>query len=149
MAQQTSTSASASVQIAFHQRMAQLLHDHATWAALATVVVLLAKYLFNLPITQAEVLTFFGIMATYLFGASWVATAHINAMTKLGQQAQIEATQRASQAKSADFMQGIVETGTRLAQNYAEVEKARAGAWASRKADTAAPPADSSQPSPQ
>lgn len=140
---QTGTSTSASVQIAFHQRMAQLLHDHATWAALATVVVLLAKYLFNLPITQAEVLTFFGIMATYLFGASWVATAHINAMTKLGQQAVIEG----SQSGSTDFLSNLVQNGAAMADRWLALERERDARTAARlKELQQQSPADSSPP---
>jgi len=74
-------------QIAWHQRWAGLLHDHATWATLATVVVLVAKYLFQLPITQAEVLAFAGIMATAIFGARWAQAAHIEAMSSLASSA--------------------------------------------------------------
>lgn len=138
---QTGTGTSASVQIAFHQRMAQLLHDHATWAALATVVVLLAKYLFNLPITQAEVLTFFGIMATYLFGASWVATAHINAMTKLGQQAMIEG----SQSGSTDFLSNLVQNGAAIADRWVALERER-DARAEARIAAAKAASDSSPP---
>lgn len=72
------------MQMAWHQRMASMLHDHATWAALATVVVLVAKYLFGLHISETEVLSFGGIMASWLFGSSWVAKAHIDAMARIG-----------------------------------------------------------------
>ena len=84
MATATPSDTQTSVQITWHQRAAEALHSHATWAALATVVVLALKYLFNLQVTETEVLTFAGIMATYLFGASWVAAAHINAVARLG-----------------------------------------------------------------
>ena len=80
----TQSDPATTTQITWHQRAAEALHSHATWAAIATVVVLALKYLFNLNVTEPEVLTFAGIMATYLFGASWVAAAHINAMAALG-----------------------------------------------------------------
>lgn len=98
MATQT---ASTSVQISFHQRMASLLHDHQTWAALASVVVLLAKYLFNLNVSGTEVLSFVGIMAAWLFGSAWVAKAHIDAMAQLGTQAAVAATTASSRQPSA------------------------------------------------
>lgn len=71
------------IQIDMHRRAAEALHSHATWAALATVVVLLLKYFFNIHVTSTEVLTFAGMMATYLFGSSWVAAAHIDAVSRL------------------------------------------------------------------
>jgi hypothetical protein len=83
--QQQQQVASTAAQIAWHQRWAGLLHDHATWATLAMVVVLVAKYLFNLPLTQTEVLGFFGIFAATIFGARWAQAAHIDAVRRLAQ----------------------------------------------------------------
>lgn len=71
------------IQVDLHRGAAAALHSHATWAALATVVVLLLKFFFNIQVTSTEILTFAGIMATYLFGSSWVAAAHIDALARL------------------------------------------------------------------
>lgn len=133
MATATPSDTQTSVQITWHQRAAEALHSHATWAALATVVVLALKYLFNLQVTETEVLTFAGIMATYLFGASWVAAAHINAVANLGN--------RRSQTNGLAVLgEAVKDFGDRLTSAVAP----QSYHPTPTPAPTAAPPADSS-----
>lgn len=127
----TNSDPATTTQITWHQRAAEALHSHATWAAIATVVVLALKYLFSINVTEPEVLTFAGIMATYLFGASWVAAAHINAMADLGV--------KKAEAASGSAMMGIV----------ANVGDGIAKAIAPQPLRPLTPPPDTSSPAPQ
>jgi hypothetical protein len=133
---QTPTQASSSTQIAFHQRMAQLLHDHATWAAIAALVVLAAKYIFNLQFTEAEVLSAMGVLAVWVCGARWAQAAHINAMASIAASVNhAKATEGAARSNTAnEAMASLLGGGLQVTHRYV---------------GTPAPPADSSPPTAQ
>lgn len=103
MATGTSTDTQTQAQIHFHQGATEMLQSHAFWAAIATVVVLLLKYLFNVQVTSAEVLTFAGTMVALIFGSSYAAAAHIAAMASLRGQAAGAAGFAGALQSSAEF----------------------------------------------
>ena len=120
------------LQVDLHRGAAAALHSHATWAALATVVVLLLKFFFNIQVTSTEILTFAGIMATYLFGSSWVAAAHIDALARLEAKQADVAVDAAAGNRMASFANSIPSLAEAIMHPY----------MAGTRDEKSSPPAD-------